>query len=163
MPDPQDDNAAVLNIDSGVTLQGILLALEAYSRTIPETAVSKVTFEQIPNVADGGMWRAIVKLRCLGALERKEAPRQGEDFLSNVEPVVVHEQSWEAEGQGFYGAVEELRDVVKFHLEQLILQRQNDLLEANEALRVLRNPNEFDNMWSLHDNPEDEQPVEEAQ
>lgn len=170
--DPSEESA-VLNLDSATTLSGIQLALEAFARTIPGAAVFKITFEQQPDVKDGGIWRARATLQCLGALQRKTTPdydslvNEPSDFLSNVEPQVISQQSWTAEGTGFAGAVEELRDVVESHLENLIIQRQSDLQAATEALRVLRNPTELNNVWSLTDNPQDEpldeHPVESAQ
>lgn len=170
---PQEESAATLSLDSGVTLQGIYLALESYARTIPGAAVPKITFEQTPNIKEGSLlvvqgvnqpdaiWRAGVSLQCLGGLERKgEVPKEG-SFLTGVEPTVVYSEHWVAEGVGFAGAVEELRDVVEKHLQELISQRQQDLQSASEALRVLRNPTELDNVWSLQDNPQDEAAADE--
>lgn len=165
MPDTSSDDSAVLDLDSTNTLSGIYQALTAYARTVPKAAVANVTFQQQPDVKEGGIWKAWVRLQCYGDLQRiGEVPKDGEgDFLAGVKPDLVCEQNWSAEGLGFAGAVEELRDVVEKHLEQLITQRQQDLQSASEALRVLRNPTELDNMWSTTDNPQDEHPSQEEQ
>lgn len=156
MPDTSEESA-VLNLDSGNTLAAIHHALEAYARTVPNAAVAKILFEQKPDVSDGGFWQAGVTLQCYGQLEHKgEVPKEGQSFLTNVEPQVVHTQQWTAEGMGFAGAVEELRDVVENQLQNLISRHQQDLEVASQALRFLRNPNELDNVWATSDNPQDD-------
>lgn len=158
MPDPSEESA-VLNLDSGNTIVGIQQALKAYARTVPDAAVSMVTFEQ--QNTDGDRWKAAARLQCFGNLKPNEETKDKKFLLENVEPMLVHEEHWEAEGVGFAGAVEELRDKIDEYLQNMITKRQNDMFAANEALKILRNPNELDSMWALNDNPQDEHAAEQ--
>jgi hypothetical protein len=165
MPNITDeDSPALLNIDSGSTLSGIQLAIEAYARTIPDAAVAKIRFEQVPDVGDVGYWKATVFLTCLGELRHNGAIAVGgEPFLAGIEPTIVHEQHWTAVGMGFAGAVEELRDVIEDALKSIIVQRQVALKQAADALVMLRNPPQLQNMWATSDSSQDEHLAKEEQ
>lgn len=154
MPEPQEDSA-VLNLDSGVTLMGIYQALMAYAETIPDMGVARVTFEQGPSRTE---WTATAKLKCLGDLKTEVSDLSADEVavLTGLEPQVVHEQMWTARGPGLAGAVEELRDTVENFLKTLRQRRERDIRTADTALRVLANPEELRTVWAVRDNPIDE-------
>lgn len=167
MSEPADESPAILNLDSGVTLSAIASALKSFARTIPDMGIVKITFHQAPDVGDTNQWKAGVLLQVYGDLKRsaplKNSAEPIQKVLDNVEPDLLQQFEWTAEGPEYAGAVEELRGVVEEHLKNLIETRQQDLVAANEALIALRNPGAMDTMWALQDNPQDEPQDEPAE
>lgn len=162
MTEPVDETPVVLNLDSGVTLSAISSALKSFARTIPDMGIVKITFTQTPDVDDMNLWEAGVLLQVYGGLERRAPLKNPEasiqKVLDDVQPALIAEHSWKAQGPEFAGAVEELRSAVEEHLKNLIETRQQDLVAANEALLALRNPGAMDAMWAVVDNPQDDPP-----
>jgi hypothetical protein len=159
MTDPAEEAPAILNLDSGVTLSAIASALKSFARTIPDLGIVKITFTQTPDVGDANLWKAGVTLQVFGGLKWNTPLKTSADTIQkvlNVEPDLIKQLEWTAEGPEYAGAVEELRSVVEEHLKNLIVTRQRDLVAANEALLALRNPGAMDAMWAVADNPQDE-------
>lgn len=159
MPDPQDETPAVLNLDTSVTLMGIYQALMAYAGTIPDMGVAEVLFEQSPAKSARFDWTATAKLKCFGDIKTEVSDLSADEVnvLTNLEPLLIHEQTWTAKGPGFAGAVEELRERVESFLRTLRTRREQDIVAANKALQVLANPDEYDlqAFWPAQATPEE--------
>lgn len=142
----------IFNTDASEALTRIANALNFYSKTIPNAAVPQVAFGQSPR--EETRWKATVRLKCLGDIKMRSEPSV--DFLDGAEATTVFDKTWEAEGEGFAGAVEELVLVVQKYLAHTIHAQKNALGAAESALAAMDSPvSNLSEIWRTED-PDDD-------